>query len=83
MHLLAYVVSDALRPLIADTSSSCLFYVWICMHTCIHPCAGGACVHACVQVEHVDGFMLTAFSQPANAIAWGLRMQELMLRQDW
>lgn len=53
------------------------------MHTYIHPCAGGACVHACVQVEHVDGFMLTAFSQPANAIAWGLRMQELMLRQDW
>lgn len=34
-------------------------------------------------VEHVDGFMLTAFYQPADAIVWGLRMQELMLKETW
>eukprot|EP00198_Chlamydomonas_reinhardtii_P006624 XP_001695960.1 predicted protein [Chlamydomonas reinhardtii] len=34
-------------------------------------------------VEHVEGFMLTAFHSPADAILWGLRMQELMLKEDW
>ncbi|GIL52673.1 hypothetical protein Vafri_8489 [Volvox africanus] len=34
-------------------------------------------------VEHVEGFMLTAFHSPADAILWGLRMQELMLKENW
>ncbi|KXZ55603.1 hypothetical protein GPECTOR_2g1153 [Gonium pectorale] len=34
-------------------------------------------------VEHVEGFMLTAFHSPAEAILWGLRMQELMLKEEW
>lgn len=34
-------------------------------------------------VEHVEGFMLTAFHSPADAILWGLRLQELMLKEEW
>jgi hypothetical protein len=44
-----------------------------------------SCARAFVlfQVEHVEGFMLTAFAEPADAVLWGLRLQELMLREDW
>lgn len=34
-------------------------------------------------VEHVSGFMLSAFRAPAAALLWGLRMQELMLHEAW
>ncbi|MEW5319035.1 MAG: hypothetical protein WDW38_010211 [Sanguina aurantia] len=45
--------------------------------------AFAAPVHSAAMVEHVDGFMLTAFYSPEDAILWGLRVQELMLRQPW
>ncbi|KAJ9513907.1 hypothetical protein QJQ45_020993, partial [Haematococcus lacustris] len=34
-------------------------------------------------VEHVSGFMLTAFLKPAAAILWSLRVQDAMMHEPW
>ncbi len=34
-------------------------------------------------VEHVSGFMLSAFQEPGAAMLWALQLQELMLLEPW
>ena len=35
------------------------------------------------QVEAADGLLLVAFADPANAIAWGLKLHDEMAKAEW
>ncbi len=53
-------------------------YVYVCVCVCV--CV---CVSHRYLVEHVSGFMLSAFRDPGAAILWSLQLQELMLHENW
>ncbi len=46
-------------------------------------CVYVSCVYVSSQVEHVDGFMLTAFARPAAALQWALAVHTDMLKAPW